>query len=90
MNPSVTGVSPEATYSKPTAEPSGASETMRATAQAVDEVKLSTEAQAKSLRNLGETVTQIAQELGCTTNQIDTYLGITEDTDTPPTNTGSH
>jgi len=42
-----------------------------------DDVKLSLAAQAKTLHEQGETIQQIAEYLGCTTKQIDTYLGIT-------------
>jgi hypothetical protein len=84
MSTSVTRISTETIYSAQTTEPAGTTETRgeRAPAQTVDEVKLSAAAEAQALKNEGETVTQIAQELECTTKQIDTYLGITENTTT--------
>ena len=54
-----------------------------------DQVKLSPAAQAKSLYQQGESVKEIAQDLGCTTQDVNTYLGVTNSTSGTTSSSGS-
>lgn len=84
MSASVTGiVSADNTYFATglagTAQ-SGTPKTTGNTGAQQDQVKLSPAAQAQSLYQQGESVKEIAQNLGCTTQDVDTYLGVTNST----------
>jgi hypothetical protein len=101
MNTSVTGIfATDSPYSA-TELASTAGNSMPGTAQAgmpktigntgsqQDQVKLSPAAQAKSLYQQGESVKEIAQNLGCTTQDVDTYLGVTTSTTSTTSSSGS-
>jgi hypothetical protein len=101
MNTSVTGIfSTDSPYSA-TELASTAGNSMPGTAQAgmpkttgntgsqQDQVKLSPAAQAKSLYQQGESVKEIAQNLGCSTQDVDTYLGVTNSTNSTTSSSGS-
>jgi hypothetical protein len=104
MDPSVSSISsPDTTYSGQTTEVAGATGTSSAqgtaqagtpktagsTASKQDDVKISEAAQAQSLYEQGQTVKQIAQYLGCTTKEVDTYLGIPNSTAATTPGSGS-
>jgi hypothetical protein len=80
MNPSVTRISAHITYPAQSSEPAGTTKTskVRNTSRTRDEVKLSADAEAKLLWNQGESISEIAQHLECTAEEVKAYLGITD------------
>ncbi len=88
----------ESAYSLGTARPSGVAEqeeqsllgkTSQTAGSQTDEVKISAAAQAKALKSQGQTVKQIAESLGCSIDEVKTYLGITDDDTTSSSSTGT-